>query len=47
MVNDLQLMKDITPLFEKYLVIWGIGQKGRTIVEDIISMWGGKKNSNL
>lgn len=25
MIKDLELMKDITPLFEKKLVIWGVG----------------------
>lgn len=43
MIKDLELMKDITPLFEKKLVIWGIGQKGRNVIEDIKAMGAGKK----
>ena len=43
MVKDLQLLKDITPLFEKKLVIWGAGNKGREIIQDIVSMGAGRK----
>lgn len=28
MIRDLQIMKDISPLFEKKLIIWGNGEKG-------------------
>lgn len=43
MVRDLQLLKDITPLFEKQIVIWGMGQRGRMFLREIISIGGGKK----
>ena len=47
MIKDLQLIKDITPLFEKKLIIWGIGKKGLEIVQDIVSMGAGKKGMYL
>lgn len=43
MIRDLQMMQDISPLFDKKLVIWGMGQKGRKILTDIIEMGAGKK----
>ncbi|MDE7430765.1 MAG: putative capsular polysaccharide synthesis family protein [Lachnospiraceae bacterium] len=43
MIKDLQIMKDISPLFEKKLVMWGMGQKGHDILEDILSMGAGQK----
>lgn len=43
MVRDLQMMKDITPLFEKKIVIWGMGHRGKMFLEEIISMGAGKK----
>lgn len=43
MIKDLQMMKDISPLFEKKLVIWGMGQKGRDILNNILEMGAGKK----
>lgn len=43
MIRDLQMMRDISPLFDKKLVIWGMGQKGRKILADIIEMGAGKK----
>lgn len=43
MIKDLQLMKDITPLFEKKIVIWGVGKKGQMIIEDMIAMGAGKR----
>lgn len=43
MIKDLQMMQDITPLFEKKLVIWGMGQRGQKILGDIVSMGAGKK----
>lgn len=43
MIRDLQMMKDISPLFDKKLVIWGIGKKGRQILTDILEMGAGKK----
>lgn len=47
MVRDLQLLKDITPLFKKKLIIWGIGKKGHEIIQDIISMGAGKRGIYL
>ena len=43
MIKDLQIMKDISPLFDKKLVIWGLGKKGRQILADILEMGAGKK----
>lgn len=43
MIRDLQIMKDISPLFDKKLVIWGMGKKGRQILADILDMGAGKK----
>ncbi|MDE7430535.1 MAG: hypothetical protein K2N34_01230 [Lachnospiraceae bacterium] len=42
MIKDLELMKDITPLFDRKLIIWGIGQKGRIVIEDLKAMGAGK-----
>ena len=42
MIRDLQLMKNILPLFEKKIAVWGIGNKGRRLVEEIKAMGGGK-----
>lgn len=36
-------MKDISPLFERKLIIWGMGGKGSEILEEIICMGAGKK----
>lgn len=43
MIRDLQMMKDISPLFEKKLIIWGLGPKGREILTEIVEMGAGKK----
>lgn len=43
MIKDLELMKEITPLFDKKLVIWGLGEQGHKFYDDIIHMGGGKK----
>lgn len=43
MIRDLQIMRDISPLFDKRLVLWGVGQKGRKILTDILEMGAGKK----
>lgn len=43
MIKDLELMKDITPLFEKKLIIWGIGKAAPAIIEDIKDMGAGKE----
>lgn len=42
MIKDLELMKDITPLFEKKLIVWGIGKIAPAIIEDIKNMGAGK-----
>ncbi len=47
MIKDLDLMKDITPLFEKQIVVWGIGRKGRLLLEDIKTMEAGRKGIYL
>lgn len=54
MIKDLELMKDITPLFKKRIVIWGMGQKGRAIMQEIVAISQSKidfllcdSNSNL
>lgn len=44
MIKDLQLMRDITPLFEKNLVLWGIGKKGRIFLSDLKEMGVDEKN---
>lgn len=43
MIKDLQMMQDISPLFEKKLVVWGMGKKGRELLTDIFEMGAGKK----
>lgn len=43
MIKDLELMKDIAPLFEKKLIVWGIGKIAPTIIEDIKDMGAGKE----
>lgn len=43
MIRDLELIKDITPLFEKKLILWGIGENGEAILEDIEAMGAGRK----
>lgn len=37
------MMRDIRPLFEKKLVLWGMGKKGCEILTNILSMGAGKK----
>lgn len=43
MIKDLEMMKDITPIFERKLVVWGTGRMGRAIMEDLKAMGAGKK----
>lgn len=43
MIKDLQLIEDITPLFEKKVVVWGIGNKGRVLIQQMKEMGAGKK----
>ena len=42
MIRDLQMMRDISPLFDKKLIIWGMGKKGHQILADILEMGAGK-----
>ncbi|MBD5503049.1 MAG: hypothetical protein HDR09_04645 [Lachnospiraceae bacterium] len=42
-IVDLELMQDISSLFEKKIVIWGMQEKGRTLLKEILDMGGGKK----
>lgn len=42
MIKDLDLMYDISPLFEKKLVIWGVGFRGREILKELKDMGAGK-----
>lgn len=43
MVKDLELLKEITPLFEKKLILCGVGESGESILEDLEAMGAGKK----
>lgn len=43
MVKDLELIKDITPLFEKKVIFWGIGNRGRYLIEKLKLMGAGKE----
>lgn len=43
MVKDLYLIKDITPLFEKKVIVWGIGNRGRYLIKKMMSMGAGKE----
>lgn len=47
MVKDLELIKDITPLFTKKSIVWGIGQKGRSLIEEMRAMGAGKEGMLL
>lgn len=47
MVKDLELIKDITPLFTKKSIVWGIGQKGRLLIEEMRAMGAGKEGMLL
>lgn len=47
MIRDLELMKDIAPLFEKKLIVWGIGKIAPAIIEDIKDMGAGKEGMLL
>ncbi len=42
-IRDLELMKDISPLFRKKIVIWGVQDKGRRLLRELRSMGAGKK----
>lgn len=47
MVKDLELIQDITPLFARKSVIWGIGKNGRKLLEEMLDMDAGKKGIYL
>lgn len=42
-IIDLELMQDISPLFEKKIIIWGMQEKGRSLLQEIRHMGAGKK----
>ncbi len=42
MVQDLSLMKDVTPLFEREVVIWGAGYNGKRYAGELLEMGAGK-----
>lgn len=46
-VKDLEIMKDITPLFEKQIIIWGMGKAGNALLKQLIEMGGGKQGIYL
>ncbi len=43
MIRDLDFIKDISPLFEKYVVVWGMGNLGRKFLNEIKSIGAGKR----
>lgn len=43
MIKDLELIKNIAPLFEKEIVIWGLGYFGQKIYDELRCMGAGKK----
>ena len=45
MVKDLELMLDISPLFNKKIVIWGIGKSGKEYLWKFIHL--GKKSGEI
>lgn len=47
MVKDLYLIKDISPLFEKKIIFWGIGSRGRYLIEKMKLMGAGKEGMLL
>lgn len=42
MIKDLEILYDISPLFEKKVVIWGIGYEGQALLEEMKAMGAGK-----
>ena len=38
MVKDLEILKDIRPLFEKKIIIWGVGKNGSALFKEISDM---------
>ena len=47
MIRDLELIKDIAPLFEKKIVVWGIGCRGRQILQELKAIGAGMKGIYL
>lgn len=47
MIRDLELMKDITPLFEKKIIIWGMGRKGKALLTELREMGAAKRGIYL
>ena len=43
MIRDLEIMKDITPLFQKKIIIWGMGGCGHRILRALRGMGAGEK----
>lgn len=46
-IIDLELMQDISPLFEKKIIIWGMQEKGRSLLQEIRHMGAGKKGITI
>jgi len=42
-IKDLELMRDISLLFQKKIIIWGVQDKGQSLLREIRSMGAGKK----
>lgn len=42
-IKDLELMKDISLLFKKKIIIWGMQERGQTLLKELKSMGAGKK----
>lgn len=42
MIKDLEMLYDISPLFEKELIIWGVGYEGCTLLKELREMGAGK-----
>lgn len=47
MIRDLELMKDITPLFEKEVIIWGMGKSGNALLQKLKEMGAAKQGMYL
>ena len=38
MIRDLELLMDISPLWEKQIIIWGMGKWGKIFFSDLVSL---------
>ncbi len=47
MIKDLEMLYDISPLFEKKIIIWGAGYEGCTLLKEIKEMGAGKLGITL